>query len=884
MNAARTAITYGSGAVNLSTWINRSLEILWLMAVVLVPLVYLGRDSTLSEAAIAYVEVPKVALLRTLVALMVILVLVEWGVRSRFPLPFRAPREGSRFRISHLPRGLACWLRERPTRWVVLAVWFYLGTTLISTVLSASLEVSLWGEVPGQDGFAAYTVATYVVLFGVIATRLKTVPQLWRLLGAIAAMGLVVAGYGVLQHYGYDFLDLTELSGGGDTGRVTSFMGNAVFSGAAMLVPISVSLMLATINMERFGKAGWNFSRRDHRMQGLLVLAWWVLALTVQLLGITFTLSRGPWLGTGLALMSFVVLAAIFAGRRALGPAALILALSVALTLTVVQWLSPLSIIVLTLMGLLALWFIWRPMGQRTLPIPRSLAGWTDFRWRRTMLGQVAPSLGLLAVLAAVLVLALLWLRDSNGIIGEESGAPTEMARRFESIKGEVVSGSFSGRGDVWRDSWRLIRDRPWIEFDQPGFGWARPVSGYGPDLFRYTYLLVSTPRGVGLLPGEPDHAHNYLIHQAVEQGALGMLSSLGVVVIPFLVGGFLLIRKGRGYSRVHILLLIGLLATLAGRFLEQMVGVARVSDLTIFWTILAIFVALPVISESPEAVPENGPRIRPGRGKEARGRTTARPSPAANAFDWRRFLQLVMVAVIIGGIINLTWAKNLSYPRAAVIAASGVEQFRRGDRQAALVALERASALAPDVSSYYKYRASIYQAFLGLDYDRAPREWECGLQPEQTAYETCLMDKAFQSQLAGVAQRPFDWRLRLALADSASNLDRKDEAIRLYREVVSLVPASWPLLNLVAGAYVEGERPQEALAPLERSLALTGEDPRSSHGLFILGIARLELGDLEESAQALERSLELDGAGSFAQDARRALARVRAELGRSNQ
>jgi Tfp pilus assembly protein PilF len=865
-------------------WINRSLEFLWLMAVVLVPLVYFGRDSTLSEAAIAYIEVPKVALLRTLVALMVILGLIEWGIRSRFPPEVRAPREGGQFRISLLLTGLACWLRERPTRWIVLAVWFYLGTTIISTVLSASLKVSLWGEVPGQDGFAAYTVATYVALFGVIATYLKTVPQLWRLLGAIAAMGLLVTGYGVLQHYGYDFLDLTELSGGGDTGRVTSFMGNAVFSGAAMLIPLSVSLMLATISMERFGKAYWNSSRKGQRMRGLVVLALWVLVLTVQLLGITFTLSRGPWLGTGLALMGFVVLAAIFAGRRASGAAALNLGLSVALTLAVVQWLSPISIIVLTLIGLLALLVIWRPTGQLAFPVPRSLAAWPDFPSRRTILGQVAPSLGLLAVLAAVLILALLWFNDTNGIIGEESGAPTEMARRFESIKGEVVSGSFSGRGGVWRDSWRLIRDRPWIEFDQPSFGWAWPVFGYGPDLFRYTYLLVSTPRGVGLLPGEPDHAHNYLIHQAVEQGALGMLSSLGIVVIPFLVGGFLLIRKGGRYSRVHTLLLIGLLATLAGRFLEQMVGVARVSDLTVFWTILAIFVALPVISESAEAVPETGPRIRPGRRQERRGRTASRPSPAANAFDWRRILRLVMVAGIIAGIISLTWAKNLNYPRAAVIAASGVEQFRRGDRQAALVALERASALAPDVSSYYKYRASVYQAFLGLDYDREPREWECGLQPGQTAYETCLKEKAFQNQLAGVAQRPFDWRLRLALADSASNLDRKDEAIRLYQEVVSLVPASWPLLNLLAGAYVEGERPQEALAPLENSLALTGEDPRSSHALFILGVARLELGHLEDSAQALERSLELDGAGSYAQDARRALARVHAELGRPDQ
>jgi tetratricopeptide (TPR) repeat protein len=246
--------------------------------------------------------------------------------------------------------------------------------------------------------------------------------------------------------------------------------------------------------------------------------------------------------------------------------------------------------------------------------------------------------------------------------------------------------------------------------------------------------------------------------------------------------------------------------------------------------------------------------------------------------------IRLVIVAGLIGGIVDLTWARSLNYPRAAVIAASGVEQFRRGDRQTALLSLERASALAPDVSSYYKYRASVYRAFLDLDYDRDPREWECGLRPDRTTYETCLITSAYQSELAGVAQRPFDWRLRLALADSASQLDRKEEAIRLYQEVVALVPASWPLLNLLAGAYVKAERPQEALAPLEKSLALTGEDPRSSQALFILGVAKRELGQLEDSARALERSLELNGAGRYAQEAQEALTRVNAELGRSDQ
>jgi hypothetical protein len=42
-----------------------------------------------------------------------------------------------------------------------------------------------WGEIPGQDGYSAYTIASYGVLFGIIATHLKNRAQLARLAGTI---------------------------------------------------------------------------------------------------------------------------------------------------------------------------------------------------------------------------------------------------------------------------------------------------------------------------------------------------------------------------------------------------------------------------------------------------------------------------------------------------------------------------------------------------------------------------------------------------------------------------------------------------------------------------------------------------------------------------
>ena len=85
----------------------------------------------------------------------------------------------------------------------------------------------MWGEIPGQDGYSAYTLASYGILFGVIATHLKSHAQMGRLLGAVVLMGVLVGLYGILQHYGHDFFGITESTGGG-TARVTIFMGNTI--------------------------------------------------------------------------------------------------------------------------------------------------------------------------------------------------------------------------------------------------------------------------------------------------------------------------------------------------------------------------------------------------------------------------------------------------------------------------------------------------------------------------------------------------------------------------------------------------------------------------------------------------------------------------------
>ena len=861
MTTARQAISPYSSATGLIIWINRTLESLWLLAVVAVPVAFFHQDYVFSEAVIAYVEVPKVAILRTLVGLMTVLWLMEWGIQGgRFPVGFLFRGGGIRLQPGVWSRELQGWLRERPTRWLVLAVWFYLLSTLIGTALSASFRVSLWGEIPGQDGYAAYTIVAYVLLFGVITTHLKSRSQLWRLLGAITIMGVLVSGYAVLQAYGHDFLGLIDETGGG-TARVSSTTGNAIFAASVMLMPIPVSLVAACLSLSDPVRPDRRIGRILRAwLQDLVVASLWALILTIQLLGITFTFSRGPWLGTLIALIGVASLAALFVGWSALGRTILLLGVSAALTLAVVQFDVPISTPGLWLGAILAMAVIlalarawgWRPVGRASL------------------------ALGLAATLAAAVLLMPSWFRGFTDITGlEAERAPSSVQARFSSISSRtLLRAQIAGRSETWVGSWRLMRNHPWFEFDQLSLPWLRPLIGYGPDLFRYTYLLESPPQGAAFRPLEADHAHNYLIHQAVELGILGFLSSFFLFLVPLMVGGYQLLWKRQSYSTTHKLLLVGILATFIGRFVEQMVGLARVSDLTVFWVLLAVFATLPQTMGTLTAPSEAQLRPRGGRQSRPQGSLSR---PTVQSYDWRLFWRLAIAAWLIGGIAMVTWQKGLNYPRAAVSVGTAVEHFDRGDLQAAIASLDRAIELAPDVPVYYNYRGQVYIAYQVAK--KVPQERQCALQKD-LEYEVCLVDRAMQDYLEATQQRPFYHRSRLALGNLAFALQMDEEAIRYYRETVDLVPGSGQLRLLSAQAYLEGGHPQAALQVLEEFLAIAEDAERWPIFQFHRGVANRDLGELERSALLLEQSIELGLRGDERVRAHQILAEVYTTLG----
>ena len=260
------------------------MELLCLLTAFLVPITFVSPESMANGFV-----VPKVALYRSLVGMICALWLIENGI-NRNRIPGAIPR----FSLGHAKE----WMLSQPTRIVLVAAWALLASNLISTLLSSSISISLWGKEPAFDGASFYNTLSHFMLFLVLATHLKTTRQLWRLYSAVIASGLLVAIYAALQFYEIDPFGMYLIGG-----RVVSSLGNPIFVGAFLL--LVTPMMLAQVL-----RSPGNFKSPVWTILG-------IAGLTILFLGMVYTQSRGPWVGLVAALFLFLLLVWMSAGWRA---------------------------------------------------------------------------------------------------------------------------------------------------------------------------------------------------------------------------------------------------------------------------------------------------------------------------------------------------------------------------------------------------------------------------------------------------------------------------------------------------------------------------------------------------------------------------------------
>ncbi|MFP6900117.1 MAG: tetratricopeptide repeat protein, partial [Opitutales bacterium] len=296
------------------------------------------------------------------------------------------------------------------------------------------------------------------------------------------------------------------------------------------------------------------------------------------------------------------------------------------------------------------------------------------------------------------------------------------------------------------------------------------------------------------------------------------------------------------------------MMAIILGRFLEMMVGVARISDLTVLWVVFGLFAASANFDDHSEVTAATDERQQTPRNVGRRDAKRSRRASTSQTLSTGLVLRLAVVVWLVGGIGVVTWQKSINYVRAAVHEGRALSSFQTGDLETAVVELDKAIKLAPGVPSRYNNRAQVFLAYqIRSDVDREP---ECHLQNENP-YFVCLGLQSLQSNMESANQQPFNFRAQVAAGNSAFALRLHQAAIDYYTKATGLLPEGWGLRNNLAESQIDAGLFDEALAQLDRSMLVTGEAGASARALFLRGKALNQLGRLEEARANLERGIQ---------------------------
>jgi len=212
--------------------------------------------------------------------------------------------------ISYPKRKLSWYFRQHvgwnPARWALIGAGVWFIALVISTLLSPLPHISFFGAEDNRSGYNLYDNISLFIIFLSIAIRFRSITCLKLLAYTLIISGTLVGTYGIAQHFDWDPLgDNIGLS------RVRASFGNPLDLGGYLVMTIPATLALGYLTRQR--KFFW--------------ISLIVFPLGLQLAGLWFTGSRGPYIATLTALITFFVIAfAIGHFRSTIRPALILIA------------------------------------------------------------------------------------------------------------------------------------------------------------------------------------------------------------------------------------------------------------------------------------------------------------------------------------------------------------------------------------------------------------------------------------------------------------------------------------------------------------------------------------------------------------------------------
>ena len=383
--------------------------------------------------------------------------------------------------------------------------------------------------------------------------------------------------------------------------------------------------------------------------------------------------------------------------------------------------------------------------------------------------------LALAGVLVVLLLAAgLLAYADPNGIFSYSALEPFHSFLRGKSATAQV-------RSLTWQGVWELVQQRPW--------------QGFGPETFRLSFPRAYQPllTVYGGLVAAGDHAHNEILDLALGTGIVGVGLYAWFLLAAIWVGARsipLIVHKGRR------MLLMGLVAAVAGYTAQNQLSFATIAPLSLFWVMLGLIVAIA----QHVMVPTAGVCVN-GRPKQGAAGISAR-------CGWSACIVAAGVGAVALIVVVVPHGRAL---RADVCARQAQNAAVAGEWVESVSAYECALALSPEQDRYWQDLAN---SFAGLALSEAERRTERFALAEDAFTHAIALSPLDVTYRSGLGTIYYEWGV-------SGQRDKLDLASDMFRSAVEMSPAD-PQLWARWGRVCQAQG-QSALAieKYERALQL---------------------------------------------------------------
>ena len=156
----------------------------------------------------------------------------------------------------------------------------------------------------------------------------------------------------------------------------------------------------------------------------------------------------------------------------------------------------------------------------------------------------------------------------------------------------------------LWKSASGMALRRPWFQAGDRPLSLSLHLFGYGPEFFQYFFPLTH-PRelshlNIGIVYYHVLEAHNNTLNRWVELGFFGLASHFVLLGAVAAIGIRVILDKRTTTPAPQRLVMAAVLASIAGRTVEQLAGIPHISDEALFWTLLVVVAALPVLAHEP--------------------------------------------------------------------------------------------------------------------------------------------------------------------------------------------------------------------------------------------------------------------------------------------